>query len=74
MQLELRPFSGRLEPSGGFRYTETATSIAIPPGSTVVVGELSRSAETSERSLTGVESTTGRERQLLLVSVELEEP
>ena len=74
VQLELRLFSGRLEPSGGLRYTETATSIAIPPSSTVVVGELSRSAETSERSLTGVESTTGRERQLLLVSVELEEP
>jgi protein transport protein HofQ len=74
VQLDLRPFSGRLEPSGGLRYTEAATSVVLTPGSTIVLGEISRSEETSERGLTGGSAASGRERQVLLVSLELEEP
>jgi type II secretory pathway component HofQ len=74
VHLELRPFSGHLEDRGSLRYTSATTTIMAKPGETIVIGEASGNEESSHLSLEGAGSRTRRNEQVLLVSVEVEEP
>jgi hypothetical protein len=72
--LDLRPFSGRVDESGALRYTMAATSLTLSPGETLVVGEVSREVNDTGMSLEGGKRDQMREQQVLLVSVEIEQP
>ena len=74
VQLELRPFSGRVDEGGALRYTSAATSIALSPGETVIYAETSTETQDSTVSLGGGSKGKVREQQVLLISVELQQP
>jgi hypothetical protein len=74
VRLDLRPFSGRLDESGALRYTMAATSVTVSPGETLVVGEVSRDSDDRGVSLEGGRREHVLEQQVLLVSVEIEQP
>jgi hypothetical protein len=74
VQLDLRPFSGRFEEEGALRYTEAATSLTLSPAETMVVGEVSSQSRGRAVGLQGARTTTAGEREILLVSVKIDEP
>jgi hypothetical protein len=74
VQLELRPFSGRVDEGGALRYTSAATSITLSPGETVIYAETSSETHGSNVNLGGGSKDKVREQQVLLISVELEKP
>ena len=74
VHLELRPFSGRVDEGGGLRYTAAETSIEVSPGETIVFAEVSRKVDESSTGLDGVRRESGSEQQVLLISVEMQQP
>lgn len=74
VQLDLRPFSGRLEEDGVLRYTQAGSSLTLSPGETAMVGEVSSETGETDIGLQGGRTTSAREREVLLVSVEIDEP
>jgi hypothetical protein len=74
VQLELTPFSGRVDDGGELRYTSAATSITLRPGETVIYAETSRETERSNLNLGGGGRDKLREQQVLLITVELDRP
>lgn len=72
VRLELRPFSGRLEPGGAVRYTAAATSLTVRPGETAVIGSVSREEERSGVDAAGASRGRAAEERILLISVEIE--
>lgn len=74
IQLELTPFSGRVDEGGVLRYTSAATSISLRPGETVIYAETSSETDDSNLNLGGGRRDHLREQQVLLISVELEQP
>ena len=69
-----RPFSGRLEGGQGLRYLAAATTIDVTPGETVVFAEIPHEVEETTVGLSGGGRARGREQQVLLISVEVENP
>jgi type II secretory pathway component GspD/PulD (secretin) len=74
VQLDLRPVSGRVDETGALRYTEAATSLIVAPGETVVFANVSSDASGESVGLDGGSQSSHRQNQVLLVSVEVEEP
>ncbi len=74
VQLELRPFSGRVDEGGELRYTSAATAISLRPGETVIYAETSRETHDSNVRTGGGRKDQAREQQVLLISVELQQP
>lgn len=72
--LELRPFSGHLDERGALRYTSAATTVMAKPGETIVIGETSLDSEGTSVALDGAARTRVQTEQVLLISVEIEEP
>ena len=73
VRLELRPFAGRIGEHGELQYIAAATVIEVQPGETVVVGETSSDTTSSITNLNGVGRERREARQLLLISVEIEQ-
>jgi len=69
--LELRPFAGRVAENGELSYIATASSIAVAPGETVVLGETLRASESAQTDFTGVTTETKRVQTVLLIQVDL---
>ncbi len=74
VHLELRPFSGHLEGDNALRYVEAATSIDVTPGETIVFAETSRESDEATAGLQGGSTSRVAEQQVLLVTVEVENP
>lgn len=72
VQLELRPFAGRVDESGALNYIAASTSLPVGPGETLVLGRVVREEDAREVALTGVEADSERVEELLLVRVELD--
>jgi type II secretory pathway component HofQ len=74
VQLDLRPVAGRVDETGALRYTEAATSLVVAPGETVVFANVSSDASGESVGLDGGRKISQRQNQVLLISVEVEEP
>lgn len=74
VQLDLRPVAGRLDETGGLRYTEAPTSLVVAPGETVVFANVSRDAAGESVGLDGGSQSRRRENQVLLITVHVEHP
>lgn len=74
VQLELRPFAGRVDEGGALRYTSAATSISLSPGETVIYAETSSETHDSNVNLGGGSKNNLREQQVFMISVELQQP
>ena len=74
VRLDFRPFAGRVDGSRALHYTMAATSLVIRPGETVVVGGISRESSETGADLQGARRDRGEDRQMLVVSVEIEQP
>jgi hypothetical protein len=72
VRLDLRPFSGRMEPGGVLRYTAAATTLTVRPKETAVIGSVSREEERSGLGPGGVTRERSSEERVLLISVEIE--
>lgn len=74
VQLELRPFSGRVRPGGALQYTTAATSLMVQSGETILFAETSREISDSQVALDGGRTDEISEQRILLISVEIEKP
>ena len=74
VQLDLRPVAGRADETGRLRYTEAATSLIVAPGETVVFANVSRDTTDESVGLDGGSKSSLRQNQVLLISVEVEQP
>ena len=72
IQLELRPFAGRVEENGELQYISAATSIVVEPGETVVVGETSVQTESSHRTTSELARESEIAQDVLLIEVVVE--
>ena len=74
VRLDLRPFAGRLEEDDTLRYTAAETSLTVAPGETVVFAELSNDTTDQRIGLDGGGRQHLSDRQVLILSVDIEEP
>ena len=74
VQLDLRPVAGRVDETGAIRYTEAATSLIVAPGETVVFANTSANVTDENVGLDGGSKSRLRQSQVLLISVEVEQP
>ena len=74
VQLDLRPVAGRADQTGRLRYTEAATFLIVAPGETVVFANVSRDTTDESVGLDGGSKSSLRQNQVLLISVEVEQP
>ena len=74
IQVELRPFGGSVDARGRVAFTESALTVSMPPGETLVVGGIDRSTESSAGGLAGRRAVRARSDEVLLLRVDVERP
>ncbi len=74
VRLDLRPFAGRLAEDDRLRYTAAETSLTVAPGEMVVFAEMSNDTTDQRIGLDGGGKRHLSDQQVLILSVDVEEP
>ncbi len=71
--LELRPFEARFRGDGRIETSETATTLIVEPGKTVVIGGLSRAQDAASLdAFAGAERESSRDERVLTITARIE--
>ncbi len=74
VRLDLRPFAGRLKKDDTLQYTAAETSLTVTPGEMVVFAEISEDTTDQQIGLDGGGRHHLSNQQVLILSVDVEEP
>ena len=74
VRLDLRPFAGRVAADDTLQYTAAETSLTVTPGEMVVFAEMSQDTTDQQIGLDGGQRRHGSSEQVLILTVEVEEP
>lgn len=75
VQLQIRPFRGRVDPAARVDFGETDTTLVVEPGETLVVASVAREGESARaRVFSSAQARQTRDDQVVLLRVEIEGP
>jgi type II secretory pathway component HofQ len=72
VELALRPFDQSMQRGGAIEHSGADTVVVLAPGATVALGGIVREQSERRRALSGAGTSGGSQRNLLLVTVEVE--